>query len=637
MSSRVVVLTCVLLLAAAALIGLGLMSREAQPDAVSGLTSDSPSVPSVSPLAPEEEGELPARALAPVPTSVKEGRRVERTTSARLSGMVVNLQGVAIEGARLRLVRSGVEEVDPPELQSDAQGHFSWQIDASPLEAFEGLEVWAEHDFYLPARVAVSVRDEQAECRIEMSACPRVTGRFVDLEGTPVSARGEVHVEVRVLGETDTRHISLECDEQGRFESRGLPLGRLLALRGRSRGWKRSRMEHDVLLEAESVHHLDLALDPGWILRGVVLEKGSDRPIPYAQVFGETWQYSEDGTHPAVQADDQGRFELRGLGFEDRWSPPDFEGREFAVIDVTAKAEGFVPSPLERQAVVLPDDSRIVEDVEIYLDPAGCRFEGIALMPDGVEPAEGLTVYALDAKQNVEFARTGQRGRFEFDGLPAGRFDLLLWCGDETPPAERIYAIHRTELEPGMVAPVTIVCGLAKASIEGRLVDLEGQPREGITVAARSRFRAEGLTMGIVHTRAETDSDGRYRIEHLLEGACGVHVEGFGDASLFVSDPDGQQIELSPEERRRGVDFVVTPSIVVAGKVSASDVSGLRVLARTAERGESACEVQADGSFRFPPLWPAAYDLVVERDGQVVARSTVGSGGASDLLLVAAN
>jgi Carboxypeptidase regulatory-like domain len=82
--------------------------------------------------------------------------------------------------------------------------------------------------------------------------------------------------------------------------------------------------------------------------------------------------------------------------------------------------------------------------------------------------------------RRVQTDVTGDDGRFAFDGLGAGHFDLELRVAGHRP------AIVKSELQAGATHDVGDVVLLAGAVIEGQVFDAQGQPVQNATLLARS-------------------------------------------------------------------------------------------------------------------------------------------------------
>jgi len=131
--------------------------------------------------------------------------------------------------------------------------------------------------------------------------------------------------------------------------------------------------------------------------------------------------------------------------------------------------------------------------------------------------------------------------------------------------------------------------GAQAASVEGTVLDVQGNPVPGATIAAINPWFSA--------TRTYTDSDGRYHLQDLDAGEYRIAAAPTEDDPRLVryhpsgrSYCDGASIRLYPETARSGVDFVLPRGATLAGRLV--DIDGLPVagagVSATAVEGASA-------------------------------------------------
>ncbi len=154
----------------------------------------------------------------------------------------------------------------------------------------------------------------------------------------------------------------------------------------------------------------------------------------------------------------------------------------------------------------------------------------------------------------------------------------------------------------------------AKASISGRVSDVgTGSPVVGIEILYR-------LTGGPPEaSRVTTDAEGRFHIPNLAAGQYGF----FGASSTSGYSSSSRLVTLAEGEELKGVDFQVTRSAVLAGRVvdpQKRPLQGASVQARSLwyQNGRLASSVRRAvtndlGEYRLANLPPGPYHLMVER------------------------
>ena len=364
-------------------------------------------------------------------------------------------------------------------------------------------------------------------------------------------------------------------------------------------------------------------MDPGLLVRGVVVDAVTQASVPYAEVWAEEWTYAADGFAPATVADAEGRFELRGVVPEDvvAGGAP---AEEMLLLSVSARAEGFVGEGIRWRPTMR--DQEGVCHVVVELQGATASVSGRLTWPDG-SAGSGLLVLALDAQRNPKMASADAEGAYRIEGLPAGPVTLSARTPPGQPTDRKGSVQAQVDLGAGADVVQDLVLAEARCTLAGRVTDALGAPLADVPVEAGEHLVAGSLTLGLGFQATRTDAQGRYRLEGLPPGRYRGEVSAEALAERAVR-PEGRSLDLAPEESAEGLDFVLLPAVVVTGWVDpgTTPLDELELSLRRASDGEERVRLgpQADGSFTIGGLYPEPYDLVLERDGWELARVSVG-------------
>jgi protocatechuate 3,4-dioxygenase beta subunit len=231
----------------------------------------------------------------------------------------------------------------------------------------------------------------------------------------------------------------------------------------------------------------------------------------------------------------------------------------------------------------------------------------------------------------VTVARSGPDGRYGFDALTHGTYDLTV---DE--PRFVPYGRTGIRVGPGESKPVDLPLTLG-VSLAGRVVDERDAPVAGAVgrlsrgapggLGARGRGRRNAPT----EISFRTGADGTFRAERLPPGT---------NERLTVSHPQFETkvvagLSLPPGGARKGLNVVLRRGLEIAGTVRDSDghvVEGAEIDLRpsaserrgggrfgfdpaTFETDRVRVTSEANGTFRVAGLEPGAYSVQARRDG----------------------
>lgn len=585
--------------------------------------------------APAPEAAAPSESLADIGRESLEHAPSARPAALALQGRVTDTRGQPLADAHLAL--AGIEP--PVELVSDAEGRVTAELARAALQGAPLLRVACEG--YVARELTL---DLTVPFTIQLESLPALVGRVLDPEGRAAAPPGYVTAQVIDARTRASLENTVELGADGSYRLEALPLGRLVSVEARARGFGVRKLAQDLVLEPDRTTALDLVLEHGAVLTGTVLDARTREPIPGATVWVEGFAPEPDSVHPMTTADGEGRFRLEGVNEE-----VSHQGElRTAFFWLVAKADGYAASPVNGYGAQANDEHAY--DFEMLLEPAECALRVEVVFADG-RPAAGATVWAIDALSNPFFESADGRGEHRFEGLPAGPLGLWLECEDTLPVATEGTALVRVvnvsrgkcalrvdlELAPGEERAERFVLRPPDgAALAGRVVDLEGRGVPEFRVRAQLSFQLGNLILASGWEELRTGADGSYRFEGLHAGQYQVWASGEG-TSMACAQPAHTYVELGREGRTEVEDLMVGPCLTIEGRIAGDglELAALELAARDPASGAELAGTRAapDGSFRFDPLVAREYVVVLLRDGKELDRSAVGPANASGLFL----
>jgi RNA polymerase sigma-70 factor (ECF subfamily) len=565
---------------------------------------------------PAELAERRAVAEAPAPSDALPTWR----------GVVVDSAGRPIEAATVVLV-SGAGEALFPGLEptvTDGTGAFALNAPGPAAE----VVLLVEHERYVSREVPAE--PAPADAHVTLLALPVLTGHLVPPAGDSLPERARVTAIVIAEGELDDERFAAEPDASGRYELTGLPPGRLIVVKVAARGYRESTLELDLTLLPEATEVLDLDLDPGAVVEGVVLDAVTEEPLVGAEVWADGWNFGSDELFPTAYTDGAGRFRLRGVADDVNANDSGFE---YVILRVYARTERHASARASLHGRGYDQERRY--EIELRLQPSDGRLTGRVSAPSG-RAASGVNVRAVDSGANLFFAVTGSDGRFEFEDLRPGLVGVLAWkpledaedsavVGQDVPLAAGEHAELQLMLEPGR-----------SGRIAGRVTDPGGQPAAGVRLEARLIFSGKSIAMNVDEVSAFTDAGGYYSFEGLPAGRYDVVPRPVNYYDDFCRRPHSERIDLEPKDDANEVHFVVGGCATWEGRVAAGELhpSSFRVHLVDPQNGYTleSTTPDSDGAFRLDEL-AGHYDLVVYQADEERSRTRVGPGGGTELVL----
>ena len=341
-------------------------------------------------------------------------------------------------------------------------------------------------------------------------------------KGAPAGGRRLVALPMSVAREST---FAAEVGLDGRFRFDALPADayRLALPHDADRSeWTLGVREPVLVGSGETVRGIELRLERGAIVRGRVTETPAGKPV--AGVWVSAVQGSNEPSVPVGGAatDEDGRYEVRLPGGRTTVYlsslPPGFRrirGREERVVDIEAGS----PEPAGIDFELSPGEEPLPAFLRSF-DALG-HAAGRVVDPSGAPIAHA----AIEAHRQWQLedgekdgpwvnpthrAFTDEDGRYRVPVAAGKPYKLLA--------ARREYGTEWSEVfrveEEGEHAVTDIRLVRGTSSLEGVVVDADGTGIEGAQLFASSTSKESRSS----DDRVATDAQGRFRVEHLIEG-----------------------------------------------------------------------------------------------------------------------
>ncbi len=359
-------------------------------------------------------------------------------------------------------------------------------------------------------------------------------------------------------------------------------------------------VHHDDYTEAQrdiEVAHkpivADFALVPGGTIRGQVVVRGSNKPVPGALVEAHGGRIARGGSHGEATADGDGKFTLKSL--------------RGGAISLTAAAPGFASTS---PSVVELGIGEQVDGVRVVVDRAPSIFgrvvergtqKGIA----GVQ----LDAFSLGSQTQVRAPEpSASDGAFEIVGVKAGSYILFAVGEDKMPEMGKAIEVADKDVT-GVIVEMS-----AGATLSGRVAP----PSAASIGLALTGEVGLGNVFELVKTafvRADTDASGAFELRHVPPGS-------FSLVATTREGPAGKLPVTVTTADQRGLVVTLETRASISGRVvdtKGAPVAGTRVAARSAEEhkmtidfsgmGREGATSGEDGAFQIVGLEPGKYTV----------------------------
>ena len=424
----------------------------------------------------------------------------------RISGKVADaVSGRPVPGA---LVWSGWPLVAPA-VYADGEGRFQ-------------LDVPAEQEVWLEAAAAGFLPGERQRVKpgaaqpmlVKLDPAAEISGVVVDPAGQPV-AGARIGIPASDPLEEGFLSAGVRSSADGRFRLTGLKPGGLFELTASREGFERTTAKARTSpLGRPAAPPLRIVMGRGRTALGRLVDEAGQPVVGAGIVLAGMEEML--GEAQQVTSNKEGRFDVPHL------TP----GRYMLIAGHPDHA------PLT-QEVEIPSGAPTVDLGDLVM-PAGGGIEGRVTDTEGtpIEGAEVEATPALDSgspgfgftgmsmSMSMGPLRTGPDGSFRVPGLNrGGRFDLHV-----KHPA---YAeVTVPGVESPTKEPVRIELKAAR-TVSGRVVNAEGEPVAGATVASVDRNDGLGALRSY-QSLGVTDAEGRFRVGGLAPGTLNLEVSADG-------------------------------------------------------------------------------------------------------------
>ncbi|MBK9383646.1 MAG: sigma-70 family RNA polymerase sigma factor [Planctomycetes bacterium] len=446
------------------------------------------------------------------------------------------------------------------------------RTDAAGLARFGGLEartyaLVASHAEHAPAQQEVQVRGEGANrARLELRRGGTLTGRALAFGGAPLGNR-EIIAEALDKKHKGTHRAT--SDAEGRFRFDHLAPGAYRARFARSSGEafvagdmafafgstepeteKAPEGVEASIVEAQTTD-IELRQSPRASVQVRVLDEG--RPIADARV--EVKKKTSGPEMPNFLGGSSGRpTDAEGLVvFEDlepglykvSWGPANAPIRDEKELELLAETKETLEVDLPGGVV-----AGIVEDAATHRPVAGARVE---IQKAGGTGARRATAVMITRSVNAgggsnetmmlggdSSVRTDAEGRFRFEHLPAGQYELVVQADGYGKHTSSAFALAAREKLEDRLESLSPGC-----SIEGAFTGLE-QGGEGMVLVSATLLDEQGKPSG-QPTRSPTPIGSRYTLADLKPGRYRVSAR-----QLVINGGEAREAETVEVEVRAG-------------------------------------------------------------------------------------
>lgn len=259
------------------------------------------------------------------------------------------------------------------------------------------------------------------------------------------------------------------------------------------------------------------SVDPGWNLRGVVLDHAG-QPVQGALVWtegaagGTSWDLSDAEGRYVLSHLSPGEVDLRFAGT----TIP--HGQRSVQVPATTPIELNLPVP-SADPDSLPDVQRSNLAGQVRM-PEGQEVAGleVLLLPIGRDPASGMeTIGVSDLDGRVpRRALCDERGLFRFEGAARGRYLAAVlpdWAAGRARPRLLERPIDHGD------SPVDHILSPSSGGLSGRVLDATGQALDGAVVSLWPASDQSELWPS-----QTSSADGSYRFAPLPEGSYRIQA-----------------------------------------------------------------------------------------------------------------
>lgn len=613
-----------------------------------------------------------------------------------LEGVVVDAESRPIAGAKLLATpRTDVVAFRPrsqserDQQTTDSEGRFRF-VDLTPEERMD-LDV--SHDDYAGIRLPGVQPPTEEPLRIVLERTAVVRGRVVDESFAPVA---DVTVHTRFEGTGAHRYASSpshdQTDAQGAFELKQVPPGSLVLVVGEDI-WKIDQPPRLDIEPGEVIEGVEIQVSRSILLTGTVRGPGGE-PAAHAEITLVRTTGTTGSSSSSRPADSEGRFRFGGveegqatltakhpaLGQAQKTVEIVAPGTQVDLVleaggEVLGRVLGPDGEPVEGANLTLQTDPEansgmpfVYNSTSELADSSGkFRFIGVvdgryrltADHPDySQRQTEPFDVRGSVVEKQLELGRgavvTGRLEGLEFEQLGAtqvwaysgmGMRRLAVVRHDATYRmqglAEGTWSFQAKAGDQSRSGTLVLEPGQTEASLDFDFsggFDLVGRiQRDGESVT-RAQVMVNSLDDPGVHSQAQADFEGRFRLGGLEEGRYifqAFSSDGFRfHRQIEVPYPGELEIDVrtsNVEGAVRSVDGAPLAGAQVAARRVATeptDTTGL--FSRMADQYQATAD--SSGAYRFAKLPEGPWTLTASHEGFAQAETTAQLVQGADLL-----
>ncbi|HEX3128346.1 MAG TPA: carboxypeptidase regulatory-like domain-containing protein [Thermoanaerobaculia bacterium] len=587
--------------------------------------------------------------------------RIVMQPASAVEGRTVDDDGQPVAGAKIILLpterRGGFRIKDGV---SDESGAF--RIEDVPPGALEAQAVAAGFQPAYLSNLEVRAGQDLKGVEIVLATGAAVEGRVLSPAGKPVVGATIELAEEEGAGMFRIP-VAAMSDGDGRYRLDGIKPG-TRTFQATHPGYRRAVRDLEV---RPGENALDLSLEGGVEVRGRVVDDGG-APVPGASVsLREGWR-SWDLPRGTSGAD--GSFTLTGvadgnyhLSAQKEGYAIDPDGED---VTVAGSSVGGLEVKLSRGGTVtgqlLGLDFTDLSQVQISSDSMSWRGGGGTVRPDGtyrienlapgkrriiaslrdgsrqaegqveIEPGVSETRLDLDFGQGAmltgrvlrngeplssamvslngpganRWGQTDHEGRFRFEALPDGRYELAVSTGGGTRHEENVDMAGDDR---------DLLIDLRAVAVSGRVTDAaDRSPIAGASVVLLPREGGAGEAGRFFPVETSTDSRGAFRLADVAEGAWKLRVtqEGYAPAEeeVVVETAPVEGVELALQATEGVTLEVVLPNGRPPSEVRSAVLDSSGRLVSTGRH-----TVREGGRVRISSVAPGSWELILDTDG----------------------
>jgi len=480
------------------------------------------------------------------------------------TGKVIDEQGRPIAGARVSLYEmfygdgsSSHETRLAGDVTTDMEGAFSFSSNAESDGFRYGYIVAEKEPLALGVGNWPMRQDEEVE--IKLGRAQELAGIVIDQSDKPVSG-AEVSISILKIGEGEEQTglaapvamklFTVSTDTSGQFVFTGLPADATAELLAKKAGratvstYRPRQYAGQKLTFAPGQKDIKLIQPIEARIDGIVVEKGSSKPMAGVEVMVRKEQDLADIRQKPVVSNTDGTFSINSLA-PDRY-----------ILELV-RPQDALPDWVAEPVEVTTETGKVVKDVKIELSKGGL-LEVLVTETGTNKPLEGARVYVYDQRR-----RQSYHGGTGDDGV--GRIRLLPGVYQSGDAFKEGFSIARHQeaitAEEGVTKRLELQLK-PMPTIAGIVRDINGKPVEGATLQV--------CPMGGQEVRSNTE--GKYKISWDIGRAVDErqvpllvcrYVEG--NQAVIVSIPEGA----------KKLDIALKPGVIVSGRIVNPDGAGI--------------------------------------------------------------